>query len=123
MYRLIWQEFLKTIMYILFSSISNAVIFVFPVHFSFQSHSCSKEFISYQETYVLCLYNGTCDWHFPAILTSTCKVDVRYFPFDIQLCDLTFGAWSADVTMVRLSFLCKLYSSAFLQSTKVFMSC
>eukprot|EP00057_Strongylocentrotus_purpuratus_P003253 XP_003726263.2 PREDICTED: neuronal acetylcholine receptor subunit alpha-9-II [Strongylocentrotus purpuratus] len=64
--------------------------------------SCSKEFISYQETYVLCLYNGTCDWHFPAILTSTCKVDVRYFPFDIQLCDLTFGAWSADVTMVEL---------------------
>ncbi|XP_071507884.1 neuronal acetylcholine receptor subunit alpha-10-like [Diadema antillarum] len=63
--------------------------------------SCSKEFISYQETYVLTLYNGTSDWHFPAIMTSTCKVDVRYFPFDIQLCDLTFGPWSADVTQVE----------------------
>ena len=85
-------ESVKTNKWKLYSSLFSSV--------SFCIKSCSKAFISYQETYITTLYNGTMDWHYPAIMTSTCKVDVRYFPFDIQLCNLTFGPWSADVTQV-----------------------
>lgn len=30
------------------------------------------------------------------IFASTCNVDVRWFPFDIQRCELKFGSWTFD---------------------------
>lgn len=33
---------------------------------------------------------------FQGIFISTCNVDVRWFPFDIQRCELKFGSWSFD---------------------------
>lgn len=30
------------------------------------------------------------------IFVSTCNVDVRWFPFDIQRCELKFGSWTFD---------------------------
>lgn len=30
----------------------------------------------------------------PVILKSTCRIDMRWFPFDVQKCDLVFGSWS-----------------------------
>lgn len=33
---------------------------------------------------------------FLGIFTSTCNVDVRWFPFDIQRCELKFGSWTFD---------------------------
>lgn len=34
--------------------------------------------------------------HFLGIFVSTCSVDVRWFPFDIQRCELKFGSWTFD---------------------------
>ena len=28
------------------------------------------------------------------VFESTCSIDIRYFPFDIQKCKMTFVAWS-----------------------------
>lgn len=33
-------------------------------------------------------------YNFPTVITSLCKVDVTYFPFDTQNCALTFGSWA-----------------------------
>lgn len=33
---------------------------------------------------------------FRGIFISTCNVDVRWFPFDIQRCELKFGSWTFD---------------------------
>lgn len=33
---------------------------------------------------------------FQGIFISTCNVDVRWFPFDIQRCELKFGSWTFD---------------------------
>lgn len=33
---------------------------------------------------------------FKGIFISTCNVDVRWFPFDIQRCELKFGSWTFD---------------------------
>lgn len=40
------------------------------------------------------------------IFKSTCHIDVRWFPFDVQRCDLkfgswTYGGWSLDLKMLE----------------------
>ncbi|KAL3864260.1 hypothetical protein ACJMK2_005961 [Sinanodonta woodiana] len=47
--------------------------------------------------------DGTVAWWPYAILQSTCKVDITYFPFDIQTCSLKFTAWSYFKTEVQLT--------------------
>ncbi|XP_033120698.1 neuronal acetylcholine receptor subunit alpha-10-like [Anneissia japonica] len=46
------------------------------------------------ETSVSAYSNGIVVWNAPAIYRSTCKIDVRYFPFDEQMCVLKFGSWA-----------------------------
>ncbi|XP_060601908.1 neuronal acetylcholine receptor subunit alpha-7-like [Ruditapes philippinarum] len=38
--------------------------------------------------------DGTIEWYPFEIFTSTCSVDITYFPFDVQICHLKFVAWS-----------------------------
>ncbi|KAG7221755.1 hypothetical protein INR49_029138 [Caranx melampygus] len=37
---------------------------------------------------------GICSYIPPGIFKSTCHIDVRWFPFDVQKCDLKFGSWT-----------------------------
>ncbi|KAM9820019.1 neuronal acetylcholine receptor subunit alpha-9-I [Syngnathus typhle] len=48
-------------------------------------------------------YNGEIVWDSPAITKSTCVVDVSYFPFDWQQCNLTFGSWTYNGNQVAVS--------------------
>ncbi|XP_028308084.1 neuronal acetylcholine receptor subunit alpha-9-I isoform X2 [Gouania willdenowi] len=48
-------------------------------------------------------YNGEIVWDSPAITKSSCVVDVSYFPFDWQLCNLTFGSWTYNGNQVDIS--------------------
>lgn len=36
------------------------------------------------------------------IFMSTCNVDVRWFPFDIQKCEMKFGSWTYDGWLMDL---------------------
>ena len=38
--------------------------------------------------------SGSLTYNFPTVLKSVCRVNVRYFPFDTQNCQLQFGSWS-----------------------------
>ncbi|KAK3098644.1 hypothetical protein FSP39_021530 [Pinctada imbricata] len=38
--------------------------------------------------------DGSMSYNFPSIISSLCKVDVTYFPFDTQICVLKFGSWA-----------------------------
>uniref|UniRef100_A0A4W4DMW3 Cholinergic receptor, nicotinic, alpha 9 n=1 Tax=Electrophorus electricus TaxID=8005 RepID=A0A4W4DMW3_ELEEL len=56
------------------------------------------------DTNVVLRYTGEITWDAPAITKSSCVVDVSYFPFDSQHCNLTFGSWTyngnqVDITM------------------------
>lgn len=38
--------------------------------------------------------NGTVEWAPPAIYKSMCQIDVEWFPFDAQTCEMKFGSWT-----------------------------
>jgi len=40
--------------------------------------------------------SGTLMWMAPKIVSSSCKFDVTYFPFDRQVCRMKFGSWTYD---------------------------
>ncbi|XP_037088901.1 neuronal acetylcholine receptor subunit alpha-9-like [Pollicipes pollicipes] len=37
-----------------------------------------------------------------AILRSSCEINIRYYPFDQQLCVMSFSSWSQDITQIAL---------------------
>ena len=39
-------------------------------------------------------YNGSVSWFPLAKLQSSCKLDIRFYPFDRQVCYLKLGSWS-----------------------------
>lgn len=44
-------------------------------------------------------------WVPPAIYKSSCTIDVEYFPFDEQTCQMIFGSWTFNSEEVQLSYL------------------
>ncbi|KAK4321335.1 hypothetical protein Pmani_007855 [Petrolisthes manimaculis] len=53
-------------------------------------------------TNIIVSHDGTCKLLTHAVFTSVCDVDVQWFPFDQQICDLIFSSWTADVNHMRL---------------------
>ncbi|XP_003773346.1 neuronal acetylcholine receptor subunit alpha-9 [Sarcophilus harrisii] len=53
-------------------------------------------------TNVVLRYDGLITWDSPAITKSSCVVDVSYFPFDDQQCNLTFGSWTYNGNQVDI---------------------
>lgn len=49
--------------------------------------------------------SGYCQYIPPGILKSTCYIDVRWFPFDVQKCDLKFGSWTHNGWLLDLQML------------------
>ncbi|CBY34912.1 unnamed protein product [Oikopleura dioica] len=46
---------------------------------------------------------GNCSWMPPDKLKSSCSLDMEYFPYDTQVCELKFGSWSYRKHLLRLS--------------------
>uniref|UniRef100_A0AAR2LTN2 Neuronal acetylcholine receptor subunit alpha-7 n=1 Tax=Pygocentrus nattereri TaxID=42514 RepID=A0AAR2LTN2_PYGNA len=65
-------------------------------------NSADDEFDSTFKTNVLVNSSGYCNYLPPGIFMSTCNVDVRWFPFDIQKCELKFGSWTFDGWLLDL---------------------
>uniref|UniRef100_A0A3Q2ZJ76 Neuronal acetylcholine receptor subunit alpha-7-like n=1 Tax=Kryptolebias marmoratus TaxID=37003 RepID=A0A3Q2ZJ76_KRYMA len=59
-------------------------------------NSAHDKFDATFKTNVLVNSSGFCEFLPPGIFVSTCNVDVRWFPFDIQRCELKFGSWTFD---------------------------
>ncbi|XP_015765770.1 PREDICTED: neuronal acetylcholine receptor subunit alpha-10-like isoform X2 [Acropora digitifera] len=48
------------------------------------------------KTKIVVRSDGRVKWMAPKIVSSSCKFDVTYFPFDKQHCELKFGSWTYD---------------------------
>ncbi|XP_030622023.1 neuronal acetylcholine receptor subunit alpha-7a isoform X1 [Chanos chanos] len=69
-------------------------------------NSADERFDATFHTNVLVSSSGACQYMPPGIFKSTCYIDVRWFPFDVQRCDLkfgswTYGGWSLDLQMIE----------------------
>lgn len=57
------------------------------------------------KTKVILTSDGSCTWYAPTILRSSCNIDITYFPFDDQICELKFGSWTyhgLEVNIVQM---------------------
>ncbi|VDI60553.1 nicotinic acetylcholine receptor, invertebrate [Mytilus galloprovincialis] len=49
--------------------------------------------------------DGEIRWELPAILSTSCDMDVTNFPFDSQTCDIELASWGFHTDAVNLTFL------------------
>ncbi|MBN3310252.1 ACHA7 protein, partial [Amia calva] len=68
-------------------------------------NSADERFDATFHTNVLVNASGACQYIPPGILKSTCYIDVRWFPFDVQKCDLKFGSWTHNGWLLDLQML------------------
>nr|AWJ68152.1 putative nicotinic acetylcholine receptor 1 [Hirudo verbana] len=59
--------------------------------------------VSYKPNVVI-FSNGEVMWIPPAIFKSSCTIDVKYFPFDQQRCEMKFGSWTFNGDQVVLDW-------------------
>ncbi|XP_067042586.1 neuronal acetylcholine receptor subunit beta-3-like [Acropora muricata] len=54
-------------------------------------------------TYVIVKNNGKNTWMSPATFKSSCQLDVQYFPFDKQKCNMSFRSLTSDRRMLDIT--------------------
>lgn len=59
-------------------------------------NSADEGFDGTYQTNVVVRNNGSCLYVPPGIFKSTCKIDITWFPFDDQKCEMKFGSWTYD---------------------------
>lgn len=81
----------------------DSLMFPFSVHFSFSlwSSGGGDYDISIMTSTIL-HPDGQVFWMPPSIFTSSCVMNVEFFPFDMQTCTLKFGSWSYDGSQARV---------------------
>jgi len=57
-------------------------------------NSASEAFDGTYPTNVVVTSSGACTYIPPGIFMSTCKIDITWFPFDDQNCEMKFGSWT-----------------------------
>ena len=50
-------------------------------------------------------HTGHVKWTPPAIYKSSCEINVEWFPFDEQNCDMKFGSWTYDAKQVSVGII------------------
>lgn len=54
------------------------------------------------KTYVTVDSDGVNMWMSPATFKSSCDMVIRFYPFDSQNCELTFGSWTFDNRLLKM---------------------
>lgn len=65
--------------------------------------SADEDIDSKFATNVVVYHDGKMSWVPLGIYISTCPMDIRWFPFDEQLCIMKFGSWTYDGSKINLT--------------------
>jgi len=65
--------------------------------------SADEDIDSKFPTNIVVYSDGRCSWVPLGLFISTCAIDIRWFPFDDQLCSLKFGSWTYDGNKINLT--------------------
>ncbi|KAL3111750.1 hypothetical protein niasHT_011037 [Heterodera trifolii] len=57
-------------------------------------NSVDQRFDTLWPVNAIVMFNGSVTWIPPAIIRSSCRIDVTSFPFDDQTCIMKFGSWT-----------------------------
>ena len=68
--------------------------------------SADEKFDGTFPTNVVVTDGGSCTYIPPGIFKSTCQIDITWFPFDDQNCDMKFGSWTYDGFKVTVKCFC-----------------
>ncbi|KAK3603124.1 hypothetical protein CHS0354_027912 [Potamilus streckersoni] len=60
-------------------------------------------FVNVTGSYLVLRHDGRVQWNVPLVIKSACMVDVTYFPYDKQACEIVFGSWIYDGSQVDLN--------------------
>jgi len=66
-------------------------------------HSAESIYGEYKEFQAVVRRNGQVRWQPGGVFRTMCPIDIRFYPFDEQTCDLLFGAWSYYTTKMNLT--------------------
>ena len=55
------------------------------------------------KTKIILQHDGLNKWFAPTILRSRCSINVEFFPFDDQKCDLKFLSWTYDGLRINIT--------------------
>ncbi|XP_064092186.1 neuronal acetylcholine receptor subunit alpha-7-like isoform X4 [Macrobrachium nipponense] len=65
-------------------------------------NSADEGFSSTYPTNVVVTSSGMCTYIPPGIFLSTCRIDITWYPFDDQKCNMKFGSWTYDSSKIDL---------------------
>ena len=65
---------------------------------------------------------GSCLYVPPGLFKSTCKIDITWFPFDDQQCDIKFGSWTYSGWEVWLMQCCPVFLKPLFQVDLIMQS-
>ena len=59
--------------------------------------------VTYKRDFHLRIYhNGTIRWSFGGIITTSCDIDLTYYPFDQQHCAIELESWQYNKELLTL---------------------
>ncbi|XP_078315737.1 neuronal acetylcholine receptor subunit alpha-7-like isoform X1 [Crassostrea virginica] len=67
-------------------------------------NSADDDFDGTYHSNIIVNHQGHVKWIPPGMFKSTCQIDIAWFPFDEQKCDLKFGSWTYDGRFLDLIF-------------------
>jgi nicotinic acetylcholine receptor len=86
---------------------SSHIIIPIPIITTY--FSADEKFDGTYQTNVVVSSDGGCLYVPPGLFKSTCKIDITWFPFDDQQCDLKFGSWTYSGWEVGCVIPCGIY--------------
>lgn len=63
----------------------------------------SEEFFGLKDFPMIIYHDGTVKYNFPSTVETLCRLDVTVFPYDTQVCPMTFASWAYAGEQLNLS--------------------